>query len=882
MAGTKQGDFPEPAMASGAGPFWFGLPYTVGLIGLLMLIWLAPILLRKSGQRLEGWTSTNEFAPTNGLGQKPFSGLKLALIMFGLAWTSQWMFLVLSATPLLNHAGEDVLVRGTIVEDPRVRTNWASYQMAVKEFRRPDQEWRITKGTMIIQVNKPGGSWAYGDTMEIAGKLDWPKTAYNPGQLDYRRYLARRGIYLLLTAHPGQKGERLAQGSGNPLKKASLAVRKQLAKTGTTLFPGQEGQLLNGMVLGATNELDPELRETFNTIGLSHLLSVSGFHVALIAVFPVLLGKSRGWSPGITFSLAVATVSGYSLVSGLSPPVVRSAVMITLGLFALLFKFRKHWPTILAVAALLTTFPYPQVIIEPGYQLSFAATWAILALTPFLEERLACLPKPVPDWVKSLLAVPLAAQLGTWPLVAYHFNHVSVISCLANLLLVDVAGLILILGLMVAVIGVFSLEAAEIFQLGLGLLLKLFLQAADYLARLPGAAFNITSPAVALLIVYFGLLWLISAGNRRAGIHKLWRILLFQRPELREVFKRWLPGLVGLVVIAVLLWLWPGTSALQVSFLDVGEGACIFVRTPEGHTMLVDTGRLQMDEEGLISYDSGKKVVLPYLRSQGLNSLDLLVLTHPHSDHVGGAEAILQQLKVGKMLISPAQVESVSYSQVLNTAKIKGIPLVQGWAGQEIRLDPKIKLVILGPPGQEPAVNIGREYNASTGRGKASGGAETQLNNQSLVIKLTYGSHSFLFTGDVEQAGITRLLAQTDQKSSKSQSASGNNSKPPKNSLNSIVSPLRSTVLYIPHHGSKTGYLPEFYRQVQPLVAVIPVGPNFFGHPHPEVVKYFRQAAIPLLRTDQWGAITFQSDGRQLKVDSFAQGATGLKQQLFD
>ncbi|MHB1167287.1 MAG: DNA internalization-related competence protein ComEC/Rec2 [Carboxydocellales bacterium] len=828
MVGTKQGDFPGPAMASGAGPFWFGLPYTIGILGLILLIWLFS-------------RPTKRLTPTTDLGHKPFSGLKLALIMFGLAWTSQWLFLILSATPLVNHSGEDVLVRGTIVEDPRVGPDWASYQLDVREFFHLGQGWRIAKGTVIIQVNKPGDTWAYGDTVEFAGKLDWPKTANNPGQFDYRRYLARRGIYLMLTAHPGQKGERLAQGSGNPLKKASLAVRKQLAKTGTTLFPGQEGQLLNGMVLGAANELDPELRETFNTTGLSHLLSVSGFHVALIAVFPVLLGKSRGWSPRITFSLAVATVLGYSLVSGLSPPVVRSAVMITLGLFALLFKFRKHWPTILAVAALLTTFPYPQVIIEPGYQLSFTATWAILALTPFLEERLACLPKPVPDWIKSLLAVPIAAQLGTWPLVAYHFNQVSLISCLANLLLVDVAGLILILGLIVAVTGVFSLGVAEIFQLGLGLLLKLFLQSVDYLARLPGAAFNITSPAVALIIVYFGLLWLISDGNRRAGIHKLWRILLFQRPELREVFKRWLPGLVGLVVIAVLFWLWPGTSALQVTFLDVGEGACIFVRTPEGHTMLVDTGRLQLDEEGRISYDSGKKVVLPYLRSQGLNSLDLLVLTHPHSDHVGGAEAILQQLKVGKMLISPAQEESVTYSQVLNTAKIKGIPLEQGWAGQEIRLDPKIKLVILGPIiNTEPS--------------EVTGGAETQLNNQSLVIKLTYGSHSFLLTGDVEQAGITQLLAQTDQ--------------------------IKSTVLNIPHHGSRTGYLPEFYRQVQPLVAVIPVGPNFFGHPHPEVVKYFRQAAIPLLRTDQWGAITFQSDGRQLKVDSFAQGTTGLKQQL--
>lgn len=824
MVGTGQGDFPGPAMASGAGPFWFGLTYTVGLMSLLFLARFIPRFL-------------------NTRIQHAFYKLRLPLLMLVLGWMVQWLFLVFTATPLLNHPGKDVGIRGTIVEEPRTRQEWASYQVSVEEYLLPGKGWQVAKGSVLVQVTKPGKPWEYGDVVEFAGKLDRPKAANNPGQFDYRRYLANRGIYLTLKAHPGQKGEGLSRQDGNLIKGAALAIRNKLAQTGTILFPGKEGQLLNGMVLGANGDLDPELRETFNITGLSHLLSVSGFHVALVAAIPVLLGRSRAWPARATFGVAMGTVLCYSLVSGLSPPVVRSAVMITLGLFAMLFKQKKHWPVILAVAAFLTTFPYPQVVTEPGYQLSFAATWAILALTPLLEKAFNSLPVTIvmPGPVKSLLAVPLAAQLGTWPLVAFHFNQVSLVSILANLLLVDLAGLILILGLIVDITGVFSLSVAGIFQLGLGILLKLFIWLAGFLAGLPGASFNTLSPPLYTLLAYFGGLWLISNGDRRGQVRRFWRTVLFRWPLLRPVFNPGIPGLVGLVVLAVLFWAWPGQNALQVTFLDVGEGDSIFVRTPGGHTMLVDTGRLQLDETGEVIYDAGAKVVLPFLRSQGVNSLDLLVLTHPHNDHIGGAGAILNHLKVGKILISPVRGGDKLYSQVLATAKTKKIPLEQGSGGQEIFLDPEIKLRIMSPWGQDQELK--------------TGGPETLINNQSLVIKLTYGSHSFLFTGDLEQAGMEELLA-TD-------------------------SPLQSTVLKIPHHGSRTGYYPEFYRQVRPKVAIVPVGPNFFGHPHTQVVNYFLGESIPLLRTDHWGAITFQSDGEKLVAGTYAQGSAELKEQIF-
>ncbi len=849
LPGAEQGFKVGSPMFSWAGPFWVGFPYTLVLCLLLTLV----------------------------ISKRILNSHKLWLLglMLLLGWKGRWLFAIDTATPLLQHLGEDVQIRGIVVEQPQVRAEWSSCQLTVEQILIAGQSWQASSGKLLVQLSKPATTIDYGDRVQLAGKLELPKPAANPGQFDYRSYLANRGIYLTLNSQSGQEHKVIAQGGGNWIKRVALRARNSLALTGSKLFPGETGQVLNGMVLGASSDLAPELRETFNSSGLSHLLSVSGFHVALVAALPILLGRYWTWPPRATFSITTVVVIFYALVSGCSPPVLRSASMVVLGLFAVLFQQHKSWERLLAIAALLTTVQYPMVVSEPGYQLSFAATWAILALAPLLQSGLRL----------GLLNIPLAALLGTWPLVAYHFNQISLVSLPANMLLVDLAGLILVLGLLLAITGLFSLSLAGLFQPGLGILLKLFIQAAEFLASLPGAAISTASPSVLLIVTYYALLWVITSANRRAFVRRYWKLLHFHGPTwyaklssskgtsaeswsgqgadplisfrsspARDLLASWKANqgrylLLGVFLLLGIYWVWPSQN-LKVTFLDVGEGDSIFIRTPSGKTILIDAGRLQFRENGEVSYDAGEKVVLPFLRSQGVNALDLLVITHPHLDHFGGAQQILQHLKVGQLLVSPALGETELYARLIQTAQQQKIPVLQGSKGQQILLDQLVNLAILAP--QPPKVEQSPVESAGIALAK---GQESHLNNQSLVLKLTYDNCSFLLTGDIEQEGITELMADSG-------------------------SALSSTVLKLSHHGSRTGYAPEFYRLIKPKVAIITVGPNFYGHPHQQVLAYYQQQELPLLRTDQSGAVTFWTEGRKLVVETYTEDRTKLKERI--
>lgn len=836
--------------------------------------------------------------------------VKTAAALFFAGWTVQWLCLVFQATPLLGFIGEDVTLRGVICAEPQIYSGRASYHISVNAGPRADTGDLPTEtgatstsgtelststgnrldtleqdenpnlvpmsGKVLVQVNSPKQTWRYGDLVEFSGKLDFPKPAQNPGQFNYRRYLANRGIYLVLSPWPGESGRRIARNQGSSIKAAALAIRNRLAYTGTKLFPGQEGQLLNGMVLGASGDLDPELRQTFNTSGLSHILSVSGFHVALVAALPLLLGRYWAWPSKLTFSVVLGTTVFYALICGFNPPVLRSTVMIILGMYALCFKQHKHWPTILSIAAFISTFPHPQVITEPSFQLTFAATWAILAISGPIKTALAGIPHvPTPAWLRTMLAVPLAAQLGTWPLVAYHFNQVSLISILANLLLVDLAGLLLIAGIFALFSGTISAFLGALWQPGLGLMLSIFIRLTQFFASLPGASFNTVSPPLPMIIGYYGVLWLVGNPSRLADLTFRCRTLLFHHPQLEPLLRRAAPALAITALAGLLFTLWPGRAPLQVTFLDVGEGDAIFVKTPSGQNLLIDTGPVRFDKTGAVTYDSGAKVVLPYLRSQGINYLDLLILTHQHTDHTGGAASILENLAVGQILISPQVSEEATFSQILKTAKSKGIPVLQGRAGQILRLgkhpeqDLSLKILSPGP---------------ATVQAQA-GDTQSLLNNQSLVIKLTYRKHSFLFTGDAEAPVLGALAAGNSRTAQVPQTAVPATIPVPtvpikqSRSLTQAV-PLRANILKLPHHGSSTGLCPEFYQQVNPQLVIVPVGPNYFGHPNPQVLTYFRKTGIPLLRTDHWGAITLQSDGQTLVVATYAADATELKEQL--
>ena len=273
-----------------------------------------------------------------------------------------------------------------------------------------------------------------------------------------------------------------------------------------------------------------------------------------------------------------------------------------------------------------------------------------------------------------------------------------------------------------------------------------------------------------------------------------------------------------LLLWASLIWtavLYKPARLLRATFLDVGQGDSTFFQFPYGGNMLIDGGTGG-------KYDMGKRVVA-YLRRQGVRRIDILLLSHPHDDHVGGLITVLKNFPVGLVLDSGQAHTSYSYEEFLKLIEGKRIPYRIIKEGGEIKGFKGVRITVLNPPPH------------------LLEGTDSDINNNSLVLKVTYGKVSLLLTGDIEREAEERLLRYGHY--------------------------LKSTIIKVPHHGSRTSSTPDFLGLVNPQVAVIPVGRrNPFRHPSPQVLQRYEKRGTTIYRTDRQGAIILTSEGRSFQV----------------
>jgi competence protein ComEC len=282
----------------------------------------------------------------------------------------------------------------------------------------------------------------------------------------------------------------------------------------------------------------------------------------------------------------------------------------------------------------------------------------------------------------------------------------------------------------------------------------------------------------------------------------------------------WIYALNSLLALCALLVWWlalrPAPPSLIVTFLDVGQGDAIVVKTPTGQVMAIDAGR--STPEG----DEGRRSVIPFLRAQGINRLHGLLLTHPDDDHTGGAASILEQIPVDRLFINGAPSDAPGYRRALETARRRGAQIVTLARGQRLVFRDGVRAEVLNPPADLLSL-------------------PQSDNENSLALRLVYGDTEFLLPGDAGSEAEEQMLR------------SG--------------ADLRADVLKLGHHGSRTATSERFLEAVRPQAAIVSAGPrNLYGHPHAETMRRLESRQIAVFRTDRDGAITVYSDGRSLRI----------------
>ena len=669
---------------------------------------------------------------------------------------------------------------GTIVGDVRAVGNERTFPFAID-------------GGPVVRAHTATQA-AAGERLLVRGRIEPLDEPRNPGEPSPRELGFEEGLSgeltigaVLAREPPDLRDPRvwmpIARG------RASAAVRRIIAEP--------EASVLAGALWGERGDVPESVRAEFQATGTVHVLITAGLHLGIIAALIGALCALAGVPRAAGALGTIPLVYLYAWFSGWHLPAQRAAAMIAIVLVARACGARTSSVNTLALAAIVVAITWPVAVCSASFALSFSCVGAIVLFAAPIGRALR---RRLPDPVADALALTVSTQIGVWPLTAALFFVLAPFAVIANAIVVPLMGLLIpggVLALVLAPVPIAGALAAR----GETLLLGIVLAVVHALAALPFARMTIAPPpawAIAAYDVAIIAAWFISRRSARGAVM-----------------------LVGAACAFVLFTAnVHAPHGLTITVLDVGQGDAIVIRTPHDRVVMIDAGGV-LERGPTVDGRSpaeaaGERIVVPYLHRSGIGRIDLLILTHPHGDHVGGCSPIIEAMPVTLIFDSGQSYGGRAYRDCIVAAHAHAISIIIARRGMRWTSGDGVTVDILSPA---------TPFLADTG---------DDVNENSIVAMVRYGGFRELFMGDAGESAEARLLA--------------------------TGADLRADVLKVGHHGSQYASTPAFIAGVRPRVAIISVGRhNTFGHPAPATLARLERGGATIYRTAQCGAVTLSS-----------------------
>jgi competence protein ComEC len=685
--------------------------------------------------------------------------------------------------------------------------------------------WKPVEGTLLVHIDEPLPDLRTNATLRVTGFLHRPSPAENPGQFDWAGYYRDDRILASCSIHKASAVTILADPGPGPLDKLRAKSRALLA-AGFSKERSLDHALLRALVLGDT---DPELRdvqEDFRRTGTSHHLAISGMHVAILGAILYYMLLIFRLHPRTSLAISLVIVLLYGVVVLPSPPVIRSIILCLAFVIGIFFRRSTDHVQLLALTSLAMLVYHPMDLYNAGFQLSFGTVLGLMVFTNILRAR--CFPTDLDAQVvlsllgpraprllryktalRNTLATAFSAGIVAWlvslPLILFHFQQLNPWAILASLLLAVFVTFALVGGFAKIILTLLIPSLASTWAAGAGFFIALMRHTLELLARLPGSDLPLPSFGIVAILIYYALL-----------------ILFFTLPK-PEIsigrLKRLVPAsalcIVGLIPFVGAIHP-AGDEQLKLTTLSLGAGLCNILELPDGSTVLIDAGSSSVT-------DVHRKILAPYLRHEGRDTIDCLFLSHRDYDHISAAADVVGDCGVGRVFVSdrfehfatesaPAR-ELIAY---LNHYDHTPKPLK---TGDLVPLSRGAVVEVLWPPAD----------------------SQFDSNDTGLVLRLTYAGKSILFPADIQAPAESELLKNPAK--------------------------LRSDILLAPHHGSAEPTTAAFLDAVHPSVII-----SSNDHTLTQKQKHFDRVAAPykVLRTDTSGAVTVTvSKKGELRVKTF-------------
>ena len=697
---------------------------------------------------------------------------------------------------------QQVRLRGTVVKSQKELSGGSSLTVKGEAISTSDTSIALG-GKISIRSWEEIFPQRYGDMVDVEGELTRPRLPRNPGAFDYRRYLVRHGIFATMTISNASDVRRVGTG-GNPFLRWVHRLREKIETIIDETMPPESGSVLKGVTLGDRSALSEDMYEAFLRTGTAHILAVSGLHMAIVAGWMFLfcnwIRKRAGLaSISIAYIAVIPVIIVYVCMVGFQTSVIRASTLVILTALGICIYRDVDIFNFLAAVALGILIYRPGAFWDAGFQLSFGVVASIAYLMPHWKRWLSRIERDrryrrVLYRILQSIAVSLSAQIGAVLIIAHTFNKASLAGVIVNPIIIPVVGLIVPIGFISYLAGFVYLPLAAALGYVNHILISILNSIVSYFAGFRYSQVSVSWYSFWHLVVFSVVIIFIANLS----------ILLKERRRL----------IVASVSI-VTLFTWAAALSydghiIKVTYLDVGHGDSIFVDLPNGENILIDGGPYSR------RFDAGESVVSPFLQHEDVSRLDLIVSTHPHNDHTGGLTYVVDNFRVDEAITGSYGLTEPTYEELRARLDRKGIKYYDAQIGDFFK-DKELHVEVVSPQYPDP-----------------SGSKDSRMNNNSVVLRVTYKGVSFLLAGDIEQE-FERLLV-----------SSGRD--------------IEAAVLKVPHHGSKTSSSWEFLQAVQPTIGVIS---GSWRDPSSLILGRYEWLGIKTYRTDRQGAITVVTDGRR-------------------
>lgn len=670
-----------------------------------------------------------------------------------------------------------------------------------------EEEEYLCRGILVLEEmeeKKSGNELRLGNKIRVKGVLYKFTSPTNSGQFDEVSYYKAKSIEYKLFSQE----KILLDSNYSKYHQFLYSLRSKLVQVFSDILPVKEAGMISAMLLNDKSKLDTELNEAYKISGISHLIAISGLHITLMGMVIATLLKRLHCHPVLVCILSVCFMYSYGILINFGVSATRAILMFFILMGGKLIGRTYDLLSATAFSGIILLWLSPMELYQAGFLLSFGAILGIAWINPVFLELF-----PTKWSVLKGISACISIQLVTIPISMYYFFEISTYGIIVNALTIPFSSLLLILGAICGVFGMIFLPLSQFFAGGVYIILSFYEKVSTFHAMLPRSVLLTGRPPFFLIIIYYLV------------------IVIFLLVNYKPKRKITLLILIGLFFI----FLRP-TSQLEVTFLDVGQGDSIFVKTPSDTVYLIDGGSSSVNKVG-----SGR--IIPFLKSKGIWKVDYVFLTHMDGDHISGVLEILEAMKEGReeyyhksiwirqLVLSEERKddqEEIKRLQVVELAKELGVKVIYMKEGDKMK-DKEITITCLHPTGAFQSSNE---------------------NARSLVLYLRYKKFSMLLTGDIEKEGEVACIEKLKKKR--------------------YLNDSDITVLKVAHHGSKYSTIPSFLEEIKPAYSIISSGKNnTYGHPHKELLDRLEGIKSVIYTTIQSGGVTIWTDGEYMEIEGY-------------